>query len=1027
MTIEIRMNQPIRILFVEDIPSDVELAVRALQHNELTIEHCRVDNADRLIAELTDFHPDLVVSDYAMPSFDGLSALKIVQEFSPDTPFIVLTGSINEETAVECMKAGADDYVLKDRITRFPQSVRSVLNHARIKREKMRIERSLFEYRERLSIAMEGINAAIWDWNLISGTVYYSDEYAKLLGYDSPEILVQPQLWRRLVHPDDIAEIDRKLQLYLSGATPFYENEHRMRKKDGEWIWVLDRGKIVEQDEEGRPKRISGIIIDITERVEADDRASETEEYYRKLISTSPEGIVILDIEGKVIFASEMTKKLFKIPRDANVPTFNAFSLVAPEYHHLIRNRLVDLRNGALTKESGEYKFVDHEGTNFWGVVFTTPITDKAGNIKAILVMLRDITEHKQMEQSLSESEKRFRTLFETANDAILILKSEVIIECNQCAATMYGLPKPALTGKSIQDLSPDFQPHGILTSQLIQTFLEKSAKGEKLNFEWRFKRNDQSEFLAEVNVNQLDVDSEKLVQAIIRDITERKSAEEDLNRLKSAIEQTSESLMIVGPDSVIQYVNPAFTKSTGYSRDEVIGRKPNILRSGKHDANFYANLWNLIVHGEIWRGRFVNKRKDGSLFEEEATISPVRDSNGTITNFIAVKHDLSRERLLEDQLHQSQKLEAIGRLAGGVAHDFNNLLTIVSANTEIMASKLKKDDSMQEGLSLIRQMVDRGTSLTRQLLAFSRRQPQIPKIINLNDILKGMSKMLTRLISEDIEITYNLFEELPNIIADEGQTEQVVMNLIVNARDALPQGGKITLKTDLKTVIETSELPEVESPRTITYCRLTISDTGIGMSTEVKEHALEPFFTTKPMGQGTGLGLATVHGIVTQSGGFIEIDSEERVGTSIHIHYPAIDQHVEAPVQIPKTENTGGVETILIVEDEKVILDLTARLLKQYGYKILKANNGTEAALIIAEQHEQIRLVLTDVVMPGTSGPALYDLIQAQYPSIKVLFMSGYTTESVVHLIQEKGLPFLQKPFKAADLLKAVRTALIG
>lgn len=369
----------------------------------------------------------------------------------------------------------------------------------------------------------------------------------------------------------------------------------------------------------------------------------------------------------------------------------------------------------------------------------------------------------------------------------------------------------------------------------------------------------------------------------------EKRRIEAERRRLSTAIEQTVECVIITDTEGTILYVNPAFEHVTGYTYAEVIGQNPRILKSGQHDAAFYKELWSTLRAGENWHGRFVNKKKDGTLFTVNASISPVRDDTGNIVNYVDVQRDITHELELEQQYFQGQKMEAVGRLASGVAHDFNNVLTAITGYTELMLDALDENEPSYQYLVEIQKAIDRASSLTRQLLIFSRKQAIQPQTLDLNELLRNVEKMLRRLIGEDIELRAIFDPEIGCIWADAGQLEQVIINLAVNARDAMPMGGQLTIKT-ADVVLDDASIREYTSLRPGSYVCLSVQDTGVGMDEDVRLHAFEPFFTTKEAGKGTGLGLATVHGIVQQCGGEIILHSQPGQGTMFEIYLPQVD-----------------------------------------------------------------------------------------------------------------------------------------
>ncbi len=500
-----------------------------------------------------------------------------------------------------------------------------------------------------------------------------------------------------------------------------------------------------------------------------------------------------------------------------------------------------------------------------------------------------------------------------------------------------------------------------------------------------------------------------------------------ELRQLSTAIEQAAESVVITDSEGTILYINPAFERLTGYSRAEAIGQNPRILKSGKQDDAFYQELWTNISAGEVWQGRFVNKKKDGTLYTEEATISPVRNERGTVVNYVAVKRDVTRELKLEEQYRQAQKMEAVSRLTAGIAHDFNNLLTAINGYAALLQDELSPDDPLREMVERILQAGLRATDLIGQLLAFSRRQIIKPEVLNLNTVVANTAKILRPLIEKNIELETNLASNLWPVKVDPAQIEQVIVNLVVNARDAMPTGGKLTIETTNITLDRDDARRQAEVTAG-SYVMLTVSDNGIGMSEEIQVHIFEPFFTTKEVGKGTGLGLAAVFGIVKQNGGHISVYSEPGQGTTCRVYLPRATEGVTpSPPAGQVSELSQGTETILLVEDEVVVRELASRVLRQQGYTVLEAANGQEALHLAQTYHKDIHLLLTSLIMPHMDGKALADrLVEIVSPDIKVLFAAGYIdTRLAQHRAQDPSLMFIQKPFSPAALAWKVREVL--
>jgi len=671
-----------------------------------------------------------------------------------------------------------------------------------------------------------------------------------------------------------------------------------------------------------------------------------------------------------------------------------------------------------------EYRLIAKDGRQRWAAASWGPILDDTGRQVGVQGSERDISDRKTAEQALRESEARFRTLFENAGDAILIIRNDRIIDCNARALQVFGCrTRDQIQGRFPHEFSPRFQPDGRDSIEFATEKATAALAGRAHCFEWTHARLDGTLFPAEVTLNSVGLGSTVLLQALVRDITERKRAEETRLRLVTAVEQAGETIVITDPTGAILYANPAFEKTTGFTCAEALGQNPRILKSGKQDAGLYRDMWMALAAGEVWRGRFINKRKDGTLYEEDATISPVRDTTGKIINYVAVKRDITREVALEEQYRQAQKMESIGRLAGGVAHDFNNLLTVINGYSQILLAKLSAGDPMWDKLSEIHKAGERAAGLTRQLLAFSRKQVLQPRALDLNHVVEEMRPMLERILGEDVELRMALHAEGATIHADPHQLEQVVMNLVVNARDAMPGVGKLLVET-ASVARDESDLRSHPEARMGRYVMLAVSDTGVGMDEETKNRIFEPFFTTKGIGKGTGLGLSTVQGIVAQSGGYVEVYSEKGRGTTFQIYLPALTEAAAkagSPAAVP---TLGGKETVLVVEDQAEVRQYAVTVLEAYGYRVIPVESAGEALLVC--ERERIDLMLTDVVMPNVSGRELADRLEKLQPGIRVLFMSGYTDDVIAHHgVLDEGANFIQKPFSAQELAGKVREVL--
>jgi len=499
-------------------------------------------------------------------------------------------------------------------------------------------------------------------------------------------------------------------------------------------------------------------------------------------------------------------------------------------------------------------------------------------------------------------------------------------------------------------------------------------------------------------------------------------AVDEQRARLVAAVEQSEEAVVITDLSGTITYVNPAFQRVSGYTERELLGGTPNIVRSGQHEPEFYAQLWAALLRGETWQGRFINRNKEGATYEADSVITPVRDARGVVVAYAGLQHDTTRERTLERYLAEAGRLEAVGQLAGGIAHDFNNLLMIVLGHAELLSASDSLDDSACEDVQQIAHASQSAAALVRQLLAFSRRQVLEPAVVDLQLLVGQLRPMIAGLLGSAITLEVKSGTAPSAVLVDAGQLEQVIVNLAVNARDAMPTGGTFTMSVSNVNIGPTDDRPEPVRPGS--YSVLTASDTGSGMDAATRNRVFEPFFTTKPQGRGTGLGLATAHGIVSQSGGFLFVDSELGRGSTFTVYLP---HHDGTPA--PRSDNSPdpmprGTESILLVEDEKPVRAVIERALRQLGYTVLVAHDGEEAARLADDNHPS--LLIADVRLPGIDGPSLAAQIAGNHPDLAVLFVSGYASEAMI----ENGslgteAAFLAKPFTSDDLGRQVRALL--
>ncbi|MFZ0959706.1 MAG: PAS domain S-box protein [Terriglobia bacterium] len=801
-------------------------------------------------------------------------------------------------------------------------------------------------------------------------------------------------------------------QVFREGLVQDYELE--IRHRDGHVTPVLYNASVYRGDT-GDVIGVFAAARDITERKLAEAALLESEERFRSLIENATVGIYRTTPQGRILMANPALVKMlgFKdfealATRNLEEEGFESDYLRRIFLERINRNREVRGLEEEWTRQDGSVIFIRES---------VRAIRGKDGTVLYYDGIVEDITERKQAEETL----RLTQFSMENASDAIFWLDSQGhIVYVNDAATRSLERSRDELLSLSMPDIDP------LVTKEAGKAFWEKIKTRGSITFETRYQTKQGSAFPVEVNANYLEFQGKEYCFAFARDITERKRADAEHVRLVTAIEQSAEAVMITNTTGEIEYVNPAFTRITGYGREEVLGQNPRFLKSGKHDAEFYQQLWAAIRQGNTWQGELTNRRKDGSLYTEQMIISAMRGERGEVTQFIATKQDVTARKQLEQQFAQAQKMEAVGRLAGGVAHDFNNLLTIINGYAQLLLERTSPEDPHRGLFEEIQMAGDRAASLTRQLLAFSRRQVMEPRVLDLNSVLANTEKMLRRLIGEDVELVSTLQPDLGLVKVDPGQIEQVIMNLAVNARDAMPEGGKFLVETS-NVEVDEEYARSHSNLNPGKYVMVAVSDTGCGMDLETQAHVFEPFFTTKEKGRGTGLGLATVYGIVQQSGGYIWVYSEPGRGSTFKIYLPRIegDMSTPEPAEAP-LKPAKGKGTILVVEDEKGVRSMICETLKSRAYKVLEAD-GAAQALEIAEAHTKpIHLLLTDVVMPHTGGKELAKHLSTLHPETKVLYMSGYTDDAIVrHGIMQGDTPFLQKPFSPEALARKVREML--
>ena len=650
---------------------------------------------------------------------------------------------------------------------------------------------------------------------------------------------------------------------------------------------------------------------------------------------------------------------------------------------------------------------------------------------------LRDFSPQKSVAETLLSP-----AILEAIPDAVVAVNQQgVIIQTNSQTEAMFGYTRDELVGLRIEILVPERQ-RGAHDQHRAEFHARPKIRRMGSGLDLYGRRRDGTEVPVEISLSPIGIGDAMVVLSVIRDISDRKRIEEDLrraneeldrrktrelrdsqNRMALIVDSSQDAIIGKNLDGIITHWNKGAEAMYGYTAMEIIGRPISMLCPKDRPDEIPAIL-DKIRHGErVDYFESVRITKDGRRLNVSVSVSPIHDAEGKVVGASAIARDVTAQRKTEDQLRQSQKMEAIGRLAGGVAHDFNNLLGIVTACTELLRPRIGADS--QEYVDNIRDAAKRGATLTKQLLAFSRRQAVQSQILDLNDRLRDVSKLLDPLMGDDVDIVLAPRCASAIVEADAGQLDQVVVNLAVNARDAMPHGGKLIIETGVMNLDESFAREHSMTPGR--YVMLAISDNGTGMDEAIRSRIFEPFFTTKETGKGSGLGLSTVYGIVKQAGGHIWVYSEPGRGSTFKIYLPCAEHKLGAEPEVQAEElppRREGV-TILLAEDDAIMRKLTRKMLEEHGYTVFEAVNGIAALDRISANHHRIDIILTDVVMKGMNGPELVLKLMDIHPEMKVVYMSGYTGELVSHQGLNSGIRLLEKPFTRAALLTTLDTAL--
>ncbi len=907
--------------------------------------------------------------------------------------------------------------------------------------------------------AVEGIFHAAPDGRFVGA----NRALAKMYGYQSPEHLMSSlrDVFSQLyVEPEERPALLEALQ-----QTDVLSNfEMEVVRADGRAMWIRENIRAV-RDETGEVLFLEGTVEDVSDRWWSEqrrrlqyatarvlDKASSVAEARPMILQTICE---ILDWDMGAVWNVNGPGELLHCGEvwhspDVDIAEFEeAVSKLAyapgqglvgevwesgePKW---IANLIDDARTvGARIainhgmgsafcvpiKVRGEVRHV----VEFFSPKISLPDPELLQTLGVVANQLGHLIERKGAEEALKTSEMRKAAILGSALDCIISFDLDgQVLEFNPAAERAFGLSAKAAVGVDVTTLIAPDELHSAHRPGIALFTAGSLSMNSGQRVEMLARRSNGDTFPVEASISRINLDGPPIFTAFLRDISVRRKAERLISELAAVVANSNDAIVGCTLDGTIRSWNAGAERIYGWSADEAIGQSLGMLLPEDRGGELAETLSTVECGDSLTNYQSVHLRKDGRKISVSVTDSPVRSERGDITGLSSIARDITERKRLEEDLLQSQKMDAVGRLAGGIAHDFNNILTAILGYSDLIIGRTKESEWMYKHLTEIRKAADFAASLTHQLLAFSRRQPLFLRVFCINDTVHSMHKMLQRVIGEQVKIRTEMDAEIGRLKADPSQLEQVLLNLCVNARDAMPQGGEIVIYTS-DICYAPGDEPIVNEMPPGDYVRLTVADSGTGIPPQVLKHIFEPFFTTKDEGHGTGLGLATCYGIVKQSGGYISVESTLGEGTKFCIFFPAVTEAEGKDSARPDNEELpGGTETILYVEDEINVRRLTAHVLRDLGYTVLEAGDGDEARSILdGPDADEIDLLFSDVVLPDLSGRELADIMIAQNRGTKLLFTSGYMDDVMLrrHGIEESAA-FLQKPFSPADVAHKVR-----
>jgi PAS domain S-box-containing protein len=892
-------------------------------------------------------------------------------------------------------------------------------------------DRNIEIYRE----IMEHLQDVVFCHDPAGRLLYLSPSAEGLVGYGPGEAAELD--FRKIIAPEFLEEAFHRTELQGRGEPVAQPWELQVLSRGGERIWVQIRTQPV-FDDAGRLQRVYGVARDIRVRkrleelqrryesqleemiAERTHRLRESEHRFRELAEMLPETVFEIDLSGRLTFVNRRAFDMFGLEPQAFEQGLNAFDMLIPEDLERAGRNLKRVMQGedlGLT----EYTARRRDGSTFPVLLHSTAILREGLPVGARGFVI-NIKERKDYENALRESEERYRRILETVPDWIAIARVDDgrFIQVNEYFSHLTGYTREEVVGRTSIELGLYVSPAD--RGRLIDGL---KRRGEVKDAEIRFRTKNGKVLDTLLSARRIEVQGEDCLVSVVTDVTRLKKAERELARLAVVIEQATESIFITERDGTITYANPAFVKASGYSRDEIVGSNMRDMKCERHDDSYYRSIWEAITQGRVWKGRIVHRTKDGMFREFESAISPIRDDAGKIVNFVAINRDVTQEVALEAQLRQAQKLEAIGTLAGGIAHDFNNILSAIIGYSELARLDAEGHPGVQAHLQEVLKGAKRARDLVKQILTFSRQGQQERKPILIGTVVKEALRLLRATLPTTIDIRQQIQPDCGPVEADPTQIHQVLMNLCTNSAHAMRETGG-TLEVELRAAtldrLAAGRHPDL---RPGPYLELTVKDSGHGIRPEALERIFDPYFTTKEKGEGTGLGLAVVQGIVKSHGGAVTVESRPGAGAAFHILLPSLEvaPEVEHEAAIPMSM---GRERILLVDDENDLVEIGKLMLERLGYSVTTRTSSIEALELFRDDPQKFDLVVTDMTMPNLTGDQLAGRMMAIRPDLPVILCTGYSERMTEVQAREIGVKaFVMKPVVIRDLSVIIRKVL--